>query len=150
MTCAARHLDHVEALAKEIDGRPIRCNVASAEDVAALATEAGDKVALLLNNAGDAFGFKPVAETDLDAWRRKYEVNVIGVAAVTKSLLQALVAGHGKVIVMGSTAGRVAYEGGPAKHAVKALSTPCGWRCSTSPSGSARSRPARSAARASR
>jgi len=152
--CAARHLDHVEALAKEIDGRPIRCDVTSAEDVAALATEAGDKVALLLNNAGDAFGFKPVAETDLDAWRRMYEVNVIGVAAVTKSLLPALVAGHGKVIVMGSTAGQVAYEGGggyvPAKHAVKALSTPCGWRCSTSPSGSARSRPAWSAARASR
>ena len=70
MICAARRLDRVEALAKEIDGRAIRCDVTSAEDVAALAAEAGDKVDLLVNNAGGAFGFEPVAEADLDAWRR--------------------------------------------------------------------------------
>jgi NADP-dependent 3-hydroxy acid dehydrogenase YdfG len=123
--CAARRLDRVEALAKEIHGRAIRCDVTSAEDVAALAAEAGDKVDLLLNNAGGAFGFEPIAEADLDAWRRMYEVNVIGVAAVTKSLLPALIAGHGQIIVIGSTAGQVAYEGGggyvAAKHAVKAV-----------------------------
>jgi NADP-dependent 3-hydroxy acid dehydrogenase YdfG len=54
-----------------------------------------------------------------------YEVNVIGVAAVTKSLLPALIAGRGTIIVMGSTAGQVAYEGGggyvAAKHAAKAV-----------------------------
>ena len=64
---------------------------------------------------------------------------MIGVAAVTKSLLPALIAGHGQIIVIGSTAGQVAYEGGggyvAAKHAVKAVWTPCGWSCSTSPSG---------------
>jgi NADP-dependent 3-hydroxy acid dehydrogenase YdfG len=123
--CAARRLDRVEALAKEIHGRAIRCDVTSAEDVTALAAEAGDKVDLLLNNAGGAFGFEPIAEADLDAWRRMYEVNVIGVAAVTKSLLPALIAGHGQIIVIGSTAGQVAYEGGggyvAAKHAVKAV-----------------------------
>ncbi|HEY0695849.1 MAG TPA: SDR family oxidoreductase [Kribbella sp.] len=123
--CAARRLDRVEALAKEIQGRAIRCDVTSADDVAALAAEAGDKVDLLVNNAGGAFGFEPIAESDLDAWRRMYEVNVIGVAAVTKSLLPALIAGHGQIIVIGSTAGQVAYEGGggyvAAKHAVKAV-----------------------------
>jgi NADP-dependent 3-hydroxy acid dehydrogenase YdfG len=54
-----------------------------------------------------------------------YEVNVIGVAAVTKSLLPALIASGGQIIVMGSTAGQVAYEGGggyvAAKHAAKAV-----------------------------
>jgi NADP-dependent 3-hydroxy acid dehydrogenase YdfG len=54
-----------------------------------------------------------------------YEVNVIGVAAVTKSLLPALIAGQGQIIVIGSTAGQVAYEGGggyaAAKHAAKAV-----------------------------
>jgi NADP-dependent 3-hydroxy acid dehydrogenase YdfG len=123
--CAARRLDRVEALAKEINGRAIRCDVTSAEDVAALAAEAGDKVDLLLNNAGGAFGSEPVAQADLDAWRRMYEVNVIGVAAVTKALLPALIAGHGQIIVIGSTAGQVAYEGGggyvAAKHAVRAV-----------------------------
>jgi NADP-dependent 3-hydroxy acid dehydrogenase YdfG len=123
--CAARRLDRVEALAKEIDGRAIKCDVTSAEDVAALARTVGDRLDVLVNNAGGAFGFEPVAEADLDAWRRMYEVNVIGVAAVTKALLPALIAGHGQIIVMGSTAGQVAYEGGggyvAAKHAVKAV-----------------------------
>jgi NADP-dependent 3-hydroxy acid dehydrogenase YdfG len=123
--CAARRLDRVEALAKEINGRAIRCDVTSADDVAALAAEAGDKVDLLVNNAGGAFGFEPISDADLDAWRQMYEVNVIGVAAVTKSLLPALIAGRGQIIVIGSTAGQVAYEGGggyvAAKHAVKAV-----------------------------
>lgn len=123
--CAARRLDRVEALAKEIDGRAVQCDVTVAEDVARLAAEVGDRLDLLVNNAGGAFGFEPVAEADLDAWRRMYEVNVIGVAAVTKSLLPALIAGEGQIIVMGSTAGQVAYEGGggyvAAKHAVKAV-----------------------------
>lgn len=123
--CAARRLDRIEALAKEIDGRAVQCDVTSAEDVAALAVAAGNEVAVLLNNAGGAFGSEPVAEADLEAWRRMFEVNVIGVAAVTKALLPALIAGEGQIIVMGSTAGQVAYEGGggyvAAKHAAKAI-----------------------------
>lgn len=125
VVCAARRLDRVEALAKEIGGRAVRCDVTSAEDVAALTAAAGERVDLLVNNAGGAFGFEPVAEADLDAWRRMFEVNVIGVAAVTKSLLPALIAARGTIVVMGSTAGQVAYEGGggyvAAKHAVKAV-----------------------------
>ncbi|MFC0623520.1 SDR family NAD(P)-dependent oxidoreductase [Kribbella deserti] len=123
--CAARRVDRIEALAKEIDGRAVRCDVTSAEDVAALAVAAGNEVAVLLNNAGGAFGLEPVAEADLDAWRRMFEVNVIAVAAVTKALLPALIAARGQIIVMGSTAGQVAYEGGggyvAAKHGAKAV-----------------------------
>ncbi|WP_344159591.1 SDR family NAD(P)-dependent oxidoreductase [Kribbella yunnanensis] len=122
---AARRLDRTEALAKEIDGRAVQCDVTSADDVAALAATVGDRLDLLVNNAGGAFGAEPVADADLDAWRRMYEVNVIGVAAVTKSLLPALIAGQGTIIVMGSTAGQVAYENGggyvAAKHATKAV-----------------------------
>jgi NADP-dependent 3-hydroxy acid dehydrogenase YdfG len=123
--CAARRLDRIEALAKEIDGRAVQCDVTSAEDVAALTAAVGDELQVLVNNAGGAFGLEPVADADLDAWRRMYEVNVIAVAAVTKSLLPALIAGRGTIIVMGSTAGQVAYEGGggyvAAKHAAKAV-----------------------------
>ncbi|GAA1570533.1 SDR family NAD(P)-dependent oxidoreductase [Kribbella hippodromi] len=123
--CAARRLDRIEALAKEIDGRAVQCDVTSAEDVAALTAAVGDNLQVLLNNAGGAFGLEPVAEADLDAWRRMYEVNVIAVAAVTKSLLPALISGQGTIIVMGSTAGQVAYEGGggyvAAKHGAKAV-----------------------------
>jgi len=122
---AARRLDRIEALAKEIDGRAVQCDVTSADDVAALTATVGDRLELLVNNAGGAFGAEPVADADLDAWRRMYEVNVIGVAAVTKSLLPALIAGRGTIVVMGSTAGQVAYENGggyvAAKHAAKAV-----------------------------
>ncbi|WP_405064143.1 SDR family NAD(P)-dependent oxidoreductase [Kribbella sp. NBC_01505] len=125
VVAAARRLDRIEALAKEIDGRAVQCDVTSADDVAALAATVGDRLDLLVNNAGGAFGAEPVAQADLDAWRRMFEVNVIGVAAVTKSLLPALIAGQGTIIVMGSTAGQVAYESGggyvAAKHAVKAV-----------------------------
>jgi NADP-dependent 3-hydroxy acid dehydrogenase YdfG len=103
----------------------VQCDVTSTEDVAALTAAVGDQLQVLVNNAGGAFGLEPVAEADLDAWRRMYEVNVIAVAAVTKSLLPALIAGRGTIIVMGSTAGQVAYEGGggyvAAKHGAKAV-----------------------------
>ncbi len=112
VVCAARRLDRVEALAAEINGRAIRCDVTSAADVAALAQEVGERCDLLVNNAGGALGADPVAHSDLDQWRTMYEVNVIGVVAVTKALLPALVASHGQIVVMGSTAGQVAYEGG--------------------------------------
>ena len=55
-----------------------------------------------------------------------YDVNVLGLVRVTQALLPALRAdGGGLVVNMGSTAGRVAYEGGggytAAKHGVKVI-----------------------------
>src|SRR3954470_18237981 len=72
--CAARRLDRIEALAKEIDGRAGQCGVTSASDVAALTEAVGSQLQVLVNNAGGAFGLEPVADADLDAWRRMYEV----------------------------------------------------------------------------
>ncbi|TQL61718.1 SDR family NAD(P)-dependent oxidoreductase [Oryzihumus leptocrescens] len=125
VVCAARRADRVEALAAEIGGRAVVCDVTSAADVAALAEAVGERCDLLLANAGGAIGLEPVASADLDAWRAMYEVNVIGVVAVVQALLPALVAAGGQVVVMGSTAGQVAYEGGGgyvvAKHGTTAV-----------------------------
>ena len=125
VVCAARRADRIDALAAEIGGRAVVCDVTSADDVAALATAVGQRCDLLVNNAGGALGADAVAEADLEQWRRMYEVNVIGVVAVTKALLPALVASEGQVVVMGSTAGQVAYEGGggyvAAKFAVRSV-----------------------------
>jgi NADP-dependent 3-hydroxy acid dehydrogenase YdfG len=125
VVCAARRADRIEALAVEIGGRAVVCDVTSVDDVAALAADVGERCDLLVNNAGGAFGADPVAESDLARWRAMYEVNVIGVVAVTKALLPALVASGGQIVVMGSTAGQVAYEGGggyaAAKFAVRAV-----------------------------
>ncbi|WP_193613429.1 SDR family NAD(P)-dependent oxidoreductase [Nocardioides lijunqiniae] len=118
--CAARRADRVEALAAEIDGTAVVCDVTSQDDVAALAAQVGERLDVLVNNAGGAFGASPVAQADSDEWRRMYEVNVIGLMQVTRALLPALVAsGAGVILNVGSTAGRVAYEGGGGYTAAK-------------------------------
>ncbi len=56
VVCAARRTDRVEALAAEIGGTAVRCDVTSPTDVAALAEQVGDRLDVLVNNAGGAFG----------------------------------------------------------------------------------------------
>ena len=124
--CAARRADRVEALAAEIDGTPVVCDVTSADSVAGLAGAVGERLDVLVNNAGGAFGASPVAEADSEDWRAMYDVNVIGLLQVTRALLPALLrSGAGTIVNVGSTAGRVAYEGGAgytaAKHGTKVV-----------------------------
>jgi NADP-dependent 3-hydroxy acid dehydrogenase YdfG len=118
--CAARRADRVEALAQEIGGTAVACDVTSENDVAALVARVGERLDVLVNNAGAAFGATPVSEADPAEWRAMFEVNVIGLMLVTKSLLPALVAsGAGVILNVGSTAGRIAYEGGAGYTAAK-------------------------------
>jgi NADP-dependent 3-hydroxy acid dehydrogenase YdfG len=124
--CAARRSDRIEALAAEIDGTAVTCDVTSIESVARLAAAVGDSLHVLVNNAGGAFGMSPVADADPDEWRRMYDVNVLGLLHVTRALLPALRAsGDGLIVNVGSTAGRIAYEGGAgytaAKHGTKVV-----------------------------
>lgn len=124
--CAARRADRVEELAAEIGGTAVVCDVTDADAVAALAERVGQRLDVLVNNAGGAFGLGPVAQADSAQWRAMYEVNVIGLMQVTRALLPALIAsGAGVVLNVGSTAGRVAYEGGggytAAKHGTKVV-----------------------------
>jgi len=118
--CAARRTDRIEALAAEIGGRAVTCDVTSPESVAALAAAVGGSLHVLVNDAGGALGFAPVEEADPEEWRRMYEVNVIGLLRVTQALLPALRAsGDGLIVNVGSTAGRIAYEGGAGYTAAK-------------------------------
>jgi NADP-dependent 3-hydroxy acid dehydrogenase YdfG len=119
--CAARRTDRIEALAEEIGGTAVTCDVTDPASVAGLAAAVGDTLHVLVNNAGGAFGgAAPVAEADSEDWRRMFEVNVIGLLEVTKALLPALIAsGDGVIVNVGSTAGRIAYEGGAGYTAAK-------------------------------
>lgn len=118
--CAARRRDRIEALAQEIGGTAVECDVTSEQSVAALAAAVGEQLDVLVNNAGGAFGASPVSAADSDEWRQMYEVNVIGLMQVTRALLPALVAtGAGAIVNVGSTAGRIAYEGGAGYTAAK-------------------------------
>ena len=124
--CAARRTDRIEALAAEIGGVATACDVTDADSVAALGERVGPVLHVLVNNAGGAFGADTVEEGDPEDWARTYDVNVLGTLRVTQALLPALRAsGDGLIVNMGSTAGRVVYEGGgvytAAKHALKAL-----------------------------
>ncbi|WP_332644586.1 SDR family NAD(P)-dependent oxidoreductase [Aeromicrobium sp.] len=124
--CAARRIDRLNDLAREINGTAIECDITDAAQVANLAAQVGDSLNVLVNNAGGAFGSDPVIQSDPDQWRRMYEINVIGTMQVTKALVPALIAsGAGTIINIGSTAGRWAYEGGggytAAKHGVAVL-----------------------------
>jgi NADP-dependent 3-hydroxy acid dehydrogenase YdfG len=127
VVAGARRTDRLAALHEELGDalRPVELDVTSADSVAALAAGVPDAT-VLVNIAGGALGMDPVAVADPDDWRAMYEVNVIGVLRVTQALLPALVAsGRGHVVVMGSTAGRIVYEGGggytAAKHGAAAL-----------------------------
>ena len=124
VVCAARRADRVEALATEIGGTAVTCDVTSAESVAGLAAVVGERLDVLVNNAGGAFGATPVAEADTEDWRAMYDVNVIGLMQVTRALLPALLrageeSGAGTIVNVGSTAGRIAYEGGAGYTAAK-------------------------------
>jgi len=118
--CAARRRDRIEALAEEIGGTAVTCDVTSPESVAELAAAVGDTLNVLVNNAGGALGLQPVAEADPEDWRRMYDVNVLGLLHVTQALLPALRAsGDGLIVNVGSTAGHIAYEGGAGYTAAK-------------------------------
>ena len=81
---------------------------------------------MLVNNAGGAFGADTIADSDPADWQAMYDVNVLGTLHVTQALLPKLIAsGAGTIVIMGSTAGFIAYEGGggyvAAKHAEHAI-----------------------------
>lgn len=124
--CAARRTDRIEALAADIAGTAVTCDVTDADQVAKLAQQVGPRLDLLVNNAGGALGTEPVIDSDPELWRQMYETNVIGTVQVTRALTPALIAsGAGTIINTGSIAGHTAYEGGggytAAKHALAVL-----------------------------
>jgi NADP-dependent 3-hydroxy acid dehydrogenase YdfG len=128
---AARRKDRVEALAERLraTGADAVAHVLDVTDrpaVDAFAASLTDGCSVLVNNAGGAFGADPVETGDPADWRAMYEVNVLGVLNVTQALLPALRAsGDGTVVLVSSTAGFVAYEGGggyvAAKHGAHAI-----------------------------
>lgn len=122
---AARRLERLEALAGEIDGTARRLDVTDPASVEELAGEI-DRLDLLLNNAGGAFGLEPVAELDERHWRDMFELNVLAVARMVRAFLPALGrAEQGQIVNLASTSSFEVYAGGAgytaAKHALRAL-----------------------------
>ena len=66
---------------------------------------AGGRLVGLVNNAGYTVS-GPFEALDLDDWRAQFEVNFFGHLAITRALLPALLAAHGRVVNVGSVGGR--------------------------------------------
>ena len=119
--CAARRSDRIEALAEEIGGTAVTCDVTVA-GVGRRARRGASATRCTCWSTTPAARSASTrsAEADPDDWRRMYDVNVLGLLHVTQALLPALRAsGDGLIVNVGSTAGRIAYEGGAGYTAAK-------------------------------
>jgi len=125
LVLGARRLDRLRALGDELGARWSELDVTEPESVTAFVDRL-DRVDVLVNNAGNAFGLETIEEAVEAKWRAMFELNVMGVLRMTRALLPRLVAsGNGLVVNVGSTAGFETYPGGAgytaSKHALRAL-----------------------------
>jgi NAD(P)-dependent dehydrogenase (short-subunit alcohol dehydrogenase family) len=103
----ARREEDLAALAELPGTQPLRLDVTSDGDVAAVAGAIGERLDALVNNAGIAVT-GPVEGLPLSAWRDQLEVNLLGQVRLTQAVIPALVAARGRVVNMSSIGGRMA------------------------------------------
>lgn len=127
----ARRADRLAALAADAGIRTVVADLTSQADVDRLRDELADLGSLhaLINNAGGAFGQASVEESDVDDWRRMFEINVLGTKRVITALLPLLRAGaaephgdgspHADIVGITSVAAHAVYPGGGGYHAAK-------------------------------
>jgi len=126
----ARRADRLAQVADEISSRggtaiAHQLDVTDRSAVDALAASV-QRCDVLVANAGGAIGADTVAGSSADDWLAMYQVNVLGTLNATQALLPKLIAtGAGTIVLMGSTAGLISYEGGggyvAAKHGTHAV-----------------------------
>lgn len=122
----ARRADRLAALNAETGADVFVADLTVAADVAALRDHVADLGAVhaLVNNAGGAFGFATVEDSDAEDWLAMFQVNVLAVQRVTSALLPLLRAGADErgvadIVTVTSIAGHVVYEGGAGYNASK-------------------------------
>jgi NAD(P)-dependent dehydrogenase (short-subunit alcohol dehydrogenase family) len=127
LVVADRDLPAAEALAKELGGLAVACDVGREADLVALverATREYGTIDLFVSNAGIATG-GDVDQTD-DEWRRIIDINLMAHVWAARALLPAMVArGGGYLVATASAAGLLSMVGSApysvTKHAAVAL-----------------------------
>jgi len=125
---ADRNMDGASAVAKEIGGRAVACDVRSEKEIDALvaaAVKAYGPVDVFFSNAGIANGTNPL-ETPLDVWQEQWEIHVMShVYAIRAVLPSMLERGSGYLLQTASMAGILTSQGNAAyastKHAAVGL-----------------------------
>jgi NAD(P)-dependent dehydrogenase (short-subunit alcohol dehydrogenase family) len=120
-----------EALMQGAEGRihPVILDVTNREqiktvvqEVTALCGEAG--LYGVVNNAGIALA-GPLEFMPLEAFERQFEINVLGLVAVTQAVMPAIRAARGRIVLMGSNSGFMCEPFlagyGATKHALEAI-----------------------------
>lgn len=84
------------------------------------------KIDVLINNAGNAHGFCPIQDGDIDDWDAMIDINVKGLLYVSKAIIPRMIEQEsGHIINIGSIAGKEVYPNGnvycASKQAVDAL-----------------------------
>lgn len=120
----ARRVALMEPL-REFGVTPVELDVTSEESIAEC-LEAVGPVDVLVNNAGYGY-FGPIETVSLEEARRQLEVNLFGLAALTKAVLPGMRSrGFGRIVNIGSVAGKAAMNFGGwyniSKFAVEAFS----------------------------
>lgn len=116
-------LDALAAERPDADLVPVAGDVASEETVRALVAAAGERIDVLVNNAGIMDAFLPAAEVDDETWKRVMDVNVTAIMRLTRAVLPRMIeAGAGAIVNVTSEAGLRGSAAGVAyttsKHAV--------------------------------
>jgi 3-oxoacyl-[acyl-carrier protein] reductase len=106
LTIASRNFDEISGVAKDLknhsDVLPVKCDVANPADVEAMikkTIEHFKKIDILVNNAGIYGPIGCFVENDIELWKKTIDINLIGTAICTKSVLPHMIkAKRGKII----------------------------------------------------
>jgi NADP-dependent 3-hydroxy acid dehydrogenase YdfG len=110
---AARSTDKIEALAEELDGLAVTCDVTEWEQQENLVTTALDaygRIDVAFANAGFG-GPRGFDKGDPEEWRTMVLTNVYGAALTIRATIERLRESRGHLLLSGSVAGRVALPG---------------------------------------
>ncbi|HWM10693.1 MAG TPA: SDR family oxidoreductase [Solirubrobacteraceae bacterium] len=123
---AARSVDKLEALASEVDGLAVRCDVTEWDDQQALVRRALDeygRIDVAFANAGFG-GPRGFDKGTPEEWKAMVLTNIYGCALTIRATMQPLKDTKGHLLLTSSVAGRRALQGSlysASKHAVTAM-----------------------------
>jgi NADP-dependent 3-hydroxy acid dehydrogenase YdfG len=126
LVLAARSEDKLQALASEVDGLAVRCDVTEWEDQQILVQRALDaygRIDVAFANAGFG-GPRGFMEGEVSEWKRMVLTNVYGCALTIRATMPSLRGSKGHLLLTSSVAGRRALPGSlysATKHAVTAM-----------------------------
>jgi NADP-dependent 3-hydroxy acid dehydrogenase YdfG len=128
-----RREDRLAAMKKELEEKynvkvtTLAFDVRNREEVSsALKAIENETIDILVNNAGLAAGMSSIEDGNIDDWETMIDTNVKGLLYVTRQVAPLMKKqGHGHILNIGSTAGKIVYKNGnvycATKYAVDAL-----------------------------